>query len=84
MSEITQQEPQPTRSKWKEYGQETLQVFMIGWPLTVTFLCLTAMQFIDLIFIGRLHDSKYLESAALATAFTNCPIFLVLGTVHAQ
>jgi Na+-driven multidrug efflux pump len=74
----------PLRLVVKEYFLELFEVFKIGWPLCVTFLCLTGMQFVDLVFIGHLGNSDYLASAALSTALTNCMLFLILGTITAQ
>jgi Na+-driven multidrug efflux pump len=77
-----------SENSWKKLFNttktESIEMLKIGWPLMVTFVSLTGMQFVDMMFLGRLGDKEYLAGAALATAISYCCVFPIFGTIGAQ
>jgi Na+-driven multidrug efflux pump len=63
---------------------ELLEMLKLSLPITISLLCGVGMGFVDMLFMGRLGDSKFLAGASLANAFVFCLLYVPIGLASAQ
>jgi Na+-driven multidrug efflux pump len=82
--EELEQQNTPTFSLLPAIKLELVEMTKLSLPIVISLLCGTGMGFVDMLFIGKLGDSKYLAGASLANAFVYCLLYLPIGLVAAQ
>jgi hypothetical protein len=80
--EELEQQNTPTFSLLPAIKLELVEMTKLSLPIVISLLC--GMGFVDMLFIGKLGDSKYLAGASLANAFVYCLLYLPIGLVAAQ